>query len=272
VPSEDRYSGNQGFDAEGNWYANVFVDATVATEPSIPESEWMGGGNSPLESPAPMTTPPGANQNVRAAFERHGANAGDEFGPADREADWENAKAGFRDAALDLVESATLWPIGGLIQPLRASESTDARGRQQRDFARRGLGGVVTAASVVLGGVVAGTGFAEAGAARGSTVLFHGTDLASAESIVARGLNAVRAARLGGGDSFWTTANRKVAGFFAHANPAGGPPAVVQVTVPQPVVSSLLRQGTLEIEGATHRFSGEAWKVLNEFATFVRVQ
>jgi hypothetical protein len=57
--------------------------------------------------------------------------------------------------------------------------------------------------------------------AGGTDVLYHGTDLASARSIVAGGLDRSAASELGGGDEFWTTRELDTARWFARANPAG---------------------------------------------------
>jgi RHS repeat-associated protein len=204
--------------------------------------------------------------------------------PPTREQNWEAAKAGAWNWLLD--QAVGLTSITDLIQNpsgfgqdslstttanavanfLRTDAPTNPRLREQYDFMRNSLT-VASLATAVAGAVGGGA----AAARRGGVSLFHGTDAASAESIVARGLSAARAAVLGGGDSFWATADRPIAGFFARANPAGGAPAVVEVHVPQAVISSLERQGALEVQGSTYRFSGNAWNVLNEFATFLRM-
>lgn len=110
------------------------------------------------------------------------------------------------------------------------------------------------------------------GAGGGALTLFHGTDAASAADIVNNGLDASSAAELGGGDVFWATTDRSAAEVFAEANPAGGDPALVSVTVPEAVMSSLSRQGLVSIEGAVHSFAVEAWDTPNEFATFTRLR
>jgi hypothetical protein len=49
--------------------------------------------------------------------------------------------------------------------------------------------------------------------------LYHGTNFASAQDIAANGIDAAKAARYGGGDTFWTTTTREHAELFARSNP-----------------------------------------------------
>jgi hypothetical protein len=100
--------------------------------------------------------------------------------------------------------------------------------------------------------------------AHNSICLFHGTDVASAKDIVEKGLDIARATELGGGDVFWATADRSVAEVFAGANPVGGAPAVVSVTLPESTVTALQSAGTLTIEGNVYQFLPKAWSVLSK--------
>jgi hypothetical protein len=132
-------------------------------------------------------------------------------------------------------------------------------------------GSVVGAAAVFGSMRVVGSEAAAIGAQSGGLTLFHGTDALSAANIVAKGLNVSRAAEVGGGDIFWTTTVLKDAKIFAGVNPAMGVPATVQMQLSAPLVQSLQAKGYLEIQGSVHKFSAEAWKILNKNATFSTV-
>jgi hypothetical protein len=97
--------------------------------------------------------------------------------------------------------------------------------------------------------------------------LYHGTDLGSASDILENGFDMSKAAELGGGDALWTSTSSSDAGWFAEANPSGGAPATVQITVPQSAIDNLSSQGLLSIEGPVYRFEPAAVNVLNSSST-----
>jgi hypothetical protein len=109
------------------------------------------------------------------------------------------------------------------------------------------------------------------GAGEGATILFHGTDAASAADILTNGVNMGRAAELGGGDAFWTTTSSSDAGWFAAANPAGGPGATLSISVPNSVINNLTSSGLLNAQGSVYLFQPGAASILNSAATFTLV-
>jgi hypothetical protein len=182
--------------------------------------------------------------------------------------------AGFGAGLLDHVPLYSFAPtgptLGDIADLLGASghhRCPSANGDDPADKGRRD--------GVLAGGIVTvGFSLAEAvgaAASKGPLLLFHGTDVASAEAIAQAGLDPEAAAALGGGDVFWATAERSAADVFAATNPAGGAPAVISVTVPDAVLSSLQRTGDVVVNGSVYEFSRGAWDVLNEYATFARV-
>ena len=56
-------------------------------------------------------------------------------------------------------------------------------------------------------------------------VLYHGTDLASANDILSNGLDATKAAAYNVGGELWASEDPNVADIFAQVSPAGGVPA-----------------------------------------------
>ncbi len=118
------------------------------------------------------------------------------------------------------------------------------------------------AGGFVLSIVDAPLGLAK-GAAKGTTTLFHGSDLASIESLVAKGLDRAAARDLGGGDIFWATLDKEVAGFFARANPAGGTPAVAALKIPTTALESLIKSGGVAID-RTGAYMVKNWGAFNK--------
>lgn len=102
--------------------------------------------------------------------------------------------------------------------------------------------------------------------------LYHGTDFASATDILENGFDMSKAAELGGGDALWTTTSASDAGWFAAANPSGGPPGILQITVPEATINSLSSQGLVSIEGSVYRFQPGAMDVLNNSGTITWAQ
>jgi hypothetical protein len=80
-----------------------------------------------------------------------------------------------------------------------------------------------------------------------------------------------RAAELGGGDAFWTSTSSSDAGWFAAANPAGGAPATLSITVPNSVINNLSSSGLLSVQGSVYMFEPGAASILNSSATFTLV-
>jgi hypothetical protein len=109
------------------------------------------------------------------------------------------------------------------------------------------------------------------GVGEGATVLFHGTDAASAADILTNGVNMGRATELGGGDAFWTTTSSSDAGWFAAANPVGGAPATLSITVPDSVINGLSSSNLLSVQESVYLFQPGAASILNSAATFTLV-
>jgi hypothetical protein len=93
--------------------------------------------------------------------------------------------------------------------------------------------------------------------------LFHGTDTASANNIIANGVDGEQAAALGGGDTFWMTTDENAAGWFSQANPAGGDPAVVSISLSESAITGLQEAGSVAIDGGVYQFAPSAWNTLN---------
>lgn len=102
----------------------------------------------------------------------------------------------------------------------------------------------------------------------GALTVYHGTDSGSAADILENGFNMNRAAELAGtGDLLWTTTSPTDAGWFADTNPAGGEPAVLQITVPNSVINNLTNANLLSVEGPVYKFQPGAMNTLNSNAT-----
>ena len=102
-------------------------------------------------------------------------------------------------------------------------------------------------------------------AARGAgelEALYHGSDVASVENILANGINRTAARELGGGDVFWATADRGIATLFAKANPAGGAPAIAGFKLPASSLDSLVRTGAVAVD-STGAYMIKDWKAFN---------
>jgi hypothetical protein len=69
---------------------------------------------------------------------------------------------------------------------------------------------------------------------------FHGTDVASADSINASGVDAAAARAQNGGGEFWVSFDRGDAELLAYLNPAGGAAALLIFELPDSVISKLL--------------------------------
>ena len=75
-----------------------------------------------------------------------------------------------------------------------------------------------------------------------------------------------KAAELGGGDELWATRSASDASWFAKANPAGGDPALLRITVPNSVMDSLESSSLLRVEGSVYKFQPGAINTLNNNA------
>jgi hypothetical protein len=73
-----------------------------------------------------------------------------------------------------------------------------------------------------------------------NVLLYHGTDLASANQILHHGLDAVLAARHNASGEFWATTNGAWAALFARSNPAGGVPVRLEFELPVLLFQQLL--------------------------------
>lgn len=102
--------------------------------------------------------------------------------------------------------------------------------------------------------------------------LFHGTDADSADSLVSGGLSRSRAARLGGGDSFYTTTDEATARVFAEVNPAGGTPAVVGIRIPGGVAGAAERGLITPFKGFPGTYVVDDWDLFSNVASFGRVR
>jgi hypothetical protein len=72
--------------------------------------------------------------------------------------------------------------------------------------------------------------------------LHHGTDLDSANDLLANGLDSAKAAAYNVSGEFWATTNPQTANTFAQVNPAGGPPARFDFDIPVDVLQTLLAE------------------------------
>ena len=95
------------------------------------------------------------------------------------------------------------------------------------------------------------------------TTLFHGSDVASVESMVANGIDKQAARALGGGDVFWATTDKEVATLFAQANPKGGSPAVAAFKIPTSTFQNLIKTGAIEID-RTGAYMVKNWEKFNK--------
>ncbi len=104
--------------------------------------------------------------------------------------------------------------------------------------------------------------------ANSGVTLFHGSDLASVDSIVRKGIDKEAARALGGGDIFWTTTDLSAARLFAQANPRLGSPAVVGIRLSEDALQRMLAEGSILGDGTT--FKVVDWEALNRVAKYSR--
>ena len=95
------------------------------------------------------------------------------------------------------------------------------------------------------------------------TTLFHGSDAASVDSIVANGIDKEAARALGGGDVFWATKDKDIAALFAQANPKGGLPSVAAFQIPASTLESMVKSGAVEID-RTGAYMIKNWEKFND--------
>ena len=119
---------------------------------------------------------------------------------------------------------------------------------------RAGPAGTVGSGSVVTKPSVA---------AEGITTLYHGSDVGSAATIVAKGINKEAARALGGGDVFWATTQKDIATLFAQANPKGGVPAVVSLKIPTSTLDGLVKSGAVAVD-RTGAYMVKDWGKFNK--------
>jgi hypothetical protein len=132
------------------------------------------------------------------------------------------------------------------------------------------LDGQELAVAAVMGALTGGLG--APAATRGGTTLFHGSDVASVERIVSKGLDKGAARALGGGDVFWSTPKPEVARIFAQANPAGGAPAIAGIRVPAGALERMQAAGIIKVEQATGAVKVLNWKSFNSVVEFFRFE
>jgi hypothetical protein len=92
--------------------------------------------------------------------------------------------------------------------------------------------------------------------------LYHGSDVASVDNILANGISRAAARELGGGDVFWATADRGIATLFAKANPAGGAPAIAGFRLPTSSLNSLVQSGAVAVD-RTGAYMIKDWNAFN---------
>jgi len=100
--------------------------------------------------------------------------------------------------------------------------------------------------------------------------IFHGTDVASATSILKKGISKEAARALGGGDVFWTTTDLATARLFAKANPKGGAAAVVGMTLSETSFERLLATGAVKVEEGAIKVIN--WDSFNQVVKYGRVE
>ena len=98
--------------------------------------------------------------------------------------------------------------------------------------------------------------------------LFHGTDVGSAENIIENGISRSAAARLGGGDAFYTTIDRETAGIFAAANPAEGAPAIVGINLSAGIEGAIERGIIDPFDMFPGTYAVRDWELFNEIAAY----
>ena len=100
--------------------------------------------------------------------------------------------------------------------------------------------------------------------------IYHGTDAASATSIVKKGINQEAARALGGGDVFWATSDLATARLFAKANPKGGAAGVVGMTLSQSAFDRLVAGGAVQVEEGAIKVIN--WDAFNQVVKYGRVE
>jgi hypothetical protein len=106
-----------------------------------------------------------------------------------------------------------------------------------------------------------------AGTTGGSRItLYHGSDVASVQSIVSNGIDKAAARAVGGGDVFWATADKDLAMCFARANPVGGAPSIAGFTIQEATLKSLIKSKAIMID-PTGAYMVKNWNVFNKAVT-----
>jgi hypothetical protein len=135
------------------------------------------------------------------------------------------------------------------------------------------LNAVPLAVHGIAGGVELTSQLAKVAKPSGSgdlITIFHGTDVASATSIVKKGINQEAARALGGGDVFWATSDLATARLFAKANPKGRSPAVVGITLRQSSLDRLVSSGAVQVEEGAIKVTN--WDAFHQVVKYGRVE
>jgi hypothetical protein len=69
----------------------------------------------------------------------------------------------------------------------------------------------------------------------------HGTDLASANNLLKRGVDSQQAAAWNGSGEFWATFDHQYAGWFALSNPSSPPAACFEFDLPEAILIAMLQ-------------------------------
>jgi hypothetical protein len=100
-----------------------------------------------------------------------------------------------------------------------------------------------------------------------TVILHHGTDEASANSLLAHGVSAALAARYNAQGEFWASTSVAHADIFAQTNPAGGPPARFEFELPEDVLHRLLNDRPIVVNFLApchYEFLPGSFEILNQ--------
>jgi hypothetical protein len=105
-------------------------------------------------------------------------------------------------------------------------------------------------------------------------ILYHGTDLNSANNLLNNGLDASQAAQYNVTGEFWATESQADSDWFARTNPAAGTPARFEFEISEQDLQYLLNQGPQFVQphGSTeYEFMPPSFPYLNQRMTGKRV-
>jgi hypothetical protein len=102
--------------------------------------------------------------------------------------------------------------------------------------------------------------------------LSHGTNMASANHLMAHGLVAAAARQYNAGGEFWATTDPSVADWFAMCHPASPPAARFEFELPESVLSLLINSappGVLEHRSSfvAYEFRPQSYLIVNSNMT-----